>query len=152
MRLSRKQKPTGEIDLAAFSDLAFLLIVFFVLTTTFIRPKGASVAIPSQTHDPERKPAQEPPTINLSVNSIAFNGELTTVEELRAELFDMELAKQKDDDRIVVLESTPDVSYDRYYRVVTAIAAAGGVMAIAEDVEDEGGGEGPAEASGAPRI
>lgn len=141
MRLSRKQKPSGEIDLASFADLAFLLIVFFVLTTTFIRPQGTSVSIPSQTNDPEQKPERDPPVINLSVDSVVFDGNLTTIEALRKELFAMALSAQSEDQRIIVLESTPDVTFDRYYRVVTAIAAAGGIMAISEPEDGEQGRE-----------
>jgi biopolymer transport protein ExbD len=141
VRLGRPAKPRGDVDVTSFSDLAFLLIVFFVLTTTFLRPQGASVSIPSRTNDPEQKPEDEPPTINLSVDKLLFDGDSLTMEELRERLFEMKLDRVKDDQKTIVLDSSADVPFKRYFRVVTAVARAGGILAILEHQEgDEQGG------------
>ena len=137
MKLKRKDKPSGDVDLTAFSDLAFLLIVFFVLTTTFLRPEGASLSIPSQTSDPSEKPTHEIPRIYLSSDRVMFDNKPTTVEGLRQNLFKMNFPSRVEDQRVVILESTSDVPFERYYRIVTAISKAGGVLAIVESDEGE---------------
>ncbi len=149
MRLVRPAKPRGDVDVTSFSDLAFLLIVFFVLTTTFLRPQGASVSIPSQTNEPERKAKHEPPTINLSADKLLLDGKDITMEALRERLFDMNLDQLKDDQKTVVLDSSADVPFHRYFRVVTAVSRAGGFLAILEAAEGGEEGEGAAEGSGA---
>ena len=136
MRLQRKSKPIGDVDVTAFSDLAFLLIVFFVLTTTFVRPFGAALTIPSSTSDPERKQEEEFPTINIGAEQLLLNEQEMTMEALRDALLEMELGKKADDKRFVVVDTAPDVGFQRYYRVVTAIARAGGILAIVEQVEE----------------
>ena len=51
MRIVRKLKPTPDVDPVAFSDVAFLLIIFFILTTTFVRSTGNVLELPSGTRD-----------------------------------------------------------------------------------------------------
>ncbi len=138
MKLARRQKASGDIDLTSFSDLAFLLIVFFVLTTTFVRPQGASLSMPSKTTDPEDASEEEIPTIHLYPDRVIFENRPTTLEALRQRLFEMQLHEQEDDKRLVILETNPDVAFEHYFRVVTAVSKAGGILAIVE--QDEGGG------------
>ncbi len=141
MKLARKEKAGGDVDLTSFSDLAFLLIVFFVLTTTFVRPQGTSLTIPSKTTDPEDMPQQEIPTIHLTVDRVIFENRPTTLEGLRQRLFDMKLSERDEADRIIILEPTRDVTFERYFRVVTAISQAGGILAVVEP-QEEGKGSG----------
>lgn len=149
MRLARPTKARGDVDVTSFSDLAFLLIVFFVLTTTFLRPQGANVSIPSQTNDPEQKPKHEPPTINISADKLLLDGKSITMEDLRTRLFAMNLDKAEDDRKTVILDSSPDVPFHRYFRVVTAVSKAGGILAILEPVP--GQEDGAQTAAGAAR-
>ena len=53
-----------------------------------------------------------------------------TMNELRADLWRRNFPSRKENERAVVVETSPEVTYDRYYNVVTAIAAAGGVVAL----------------------
>ena len=136
MKLARKQKPSGEIDITAFADVAFLLIIFFILTTTLQKPFGSPITIPSGTSDPEKKPEQEPPSISLSRDRILFREKETTLPELREELFSMRLADRPEDKRFIVLESAADVPFERYFKVVTAISRAGGILALLEQGQE----------------
>ena len=137
MKIQRQRERNSEIDLSAFADIAFLLIIFFVLTTTFLRPMGARISIPSGTTDPEQKPEEDLPTVNLTTDTVLLNEDRTTLPELRAALLKMELPKREEEKRVVILECTPDVDFQRYFQVVTAISHAGGILALIEKDEDE---------------
>jgi biopolymer transport protein ExbD len=45
-RRGRSRMPTPRIDLTAMVDLAFLLITFFIMTTTLAKPKAMDIAMP----------------------------------------------------------------------------------------------------------
>jgi len=140
MKLARKAKAAGDVDLTSFSDLAFLLIVFFILTTTFVRPQGASLSIPAKTEDPDDAPQEEIPTIYLYTDRVIFENRPSTLDRVRSRLFEMRLHERPEEDRVIILEPAPDVIFEDYYRIVTAIAEAGGILAIVEQAEGEGGG------------
>jgi biopolymer transport protein ExbD len=136
MKLARKPRKIGDIDVTSFSDLAFLLIIFFVLTTTFSRPMGVGITIPSRTSDPEKKSSEEVPTINVSKDVVLLNKDEVTMVELRRKLVDLKLPERVEAQRIVILESAADVPYQRYFEIVTAVAHAGGILALVETVEE----------------
>lgn len=65
----RSQKQPPHVDLTPMVDLAFLLITFFMLVTTFNKPNVMDLGLPAKPKDPTQKP---PPTeIDLS-NSISL--------------------------------------------------------------------------------
>ena len=47
MALKRKPRPDADINVGPFSDIAFLMIIFFILATTLIKPAGGKLDIPS---------------------------------------------------------------------------------------------------------
>lgn len=137
MKIARKPRPPGDIDITSFSDIAFLLIIFFVLTTTFVKTMGLAVNIPSSTQDPAKKTEAEYPTIVLAAESMQFLDQEMTLEDLSKRLDEMKLPEKKEDERFIVLESAPDVEYERYFQVMTAISKRGGILAIAEPEEEK---------------
>lgn len=64
-RLSRKVAP--KVDLTAMVDLAFLLITFFMLTTSLNKPNALDVAVPDKNQD-SKVDMDERRIINLIVN------------------------------------------------------------------------------------
>jgi len=139
MKIKRKQRPLSEINVGAFSDIAFLLIIFFILTSTFLRPAGRLMEIPSGTSE-QSEDEQKQFTIDLREDEIYVGEEPAnlTLEALRARLADAKLPDKPDAERMVLLESHKDVPYDRYFKVVTAITQAGGVLALLDDSDDGG--------------
>lgn len=140
MSVKKKMQPDAEIDVGAFSDIAFLLIIFFILTTSFIKMTGQEMSIPSgEATDAKNQPKQL--TINLSPQEIRWGegdkAPVVSMEALRNKLIQANLKdpNKKDKDRMVILESSKDVPYGRYFKVVSAIADAGGILAIVDTRE-----------------
>ena len=126
------------MDVSSFSDVAFLLIIFFILTTTFKVMGGQELNIPSG-EDSDSKD-QKQLTINLSGNKILYGEESKsslTLRQLRVRLADEELSTKKEEKRMVVLESDANVVYQRYYNVMLAIRDADGIVALIEKDTDE---------------
>lgn len=134
MRIVRKLKPTPDVDPVAFSDVAFLLIIFFILTTTFVRSTGNVLELPSGTRDAQPR-EEKTLTIFLKQDGIFYQGESPSIDldGLRAELAGARLPERPEKERVVLVESEPDVSCERYFQVVMAIVDNGGVLAMLEE-------------------
>ena len=52
----RSKKSNSKVDLTAMVDLAFLLITFFMLTTTLSKPQSMPLGLPDLEDDPTDKP------------------------------------------------------------------------------------------------
>jgi len=139
VRLRRRTRAQHGIDLSAFADVAFLLIIFFILTTTFVKPAGNKLQIPAGAPDPSKRETKQL-TISLSASEIHYGprGEEMALDELRAALLREDFKAKKPDKRIVILDSAPDVPYELYFQVVMAIANADGVLALIEEEAEVG--------------
>jgi len=71
----RRKQLSTRIDLTAMVDLAFLLITFFILTTTLLKPKSFTLAMPEDGGE-TNVPASRTMTICLGKNNqvVSFLG------------------------------------------------------------------------------
>ena len=137
-RIGKKRQGDIEPDLTSFSDIANLLIIFFILTTTLARPWGRPVDMPNAEKPEQQQQKSDTPTVNITRDriSIAEGSEKekeVTMNELRQYLWKKNFPKMDEKHKSVSVETSDDVPYERYYQVVTAIAAAGGVVAVMSD-------------------
>ena len=72
----RAKKMSTRIDMTPMVDLAFLLLTFFMLTTTFARPYTMELNMPVRSREPTKVKASESLTILLGRNHRVhyFNG------------------------------------------------------------------------------
>ena len=52
MKINRKSKVSEEIPTATMADVAFLLIIYFMVTSTFAATRGLDWALPEQEDNP----------------------------------------------------------------------------------------------------
>jgi biopolymer transport protein ExbD len=73
----RRKKMNTRVDLTAMVDLAFLLITFFIMTTTLAKPKAMDLAMPVDSQE-QPVPASRSLTICLGKNDrvVYYLGEL----------------------------------------------------------------------------
>lgn len=82
----RSRKLASKVDLTAMVDLAFLLITFFMLTTSLSKPKSMDLAMPDQKGKPSNVDENRTMTILIGDNDKAqcYMGKLaeTTPREI----------------------------------------------------------------------
>ena len=108
MKLNSSRRPGGEIATSSMSDIAFLLIVFFMVTSVFAAQKGLV------THNPESDPstpADPTPAVIIKVlneSSVLLDGKPASPDEIVPYL---EPKLRNWPEKPVVLHTLPDASY-----------------------------------------
>ena len=133
----RKEKRELEIPTDSVSDIAFLLIIFFILTTTMSKLTGFTAELPSGAAAQQQaaKTDAKTPTVQITNGKLLFNEQEVSMAALQERLLDLQLAKKQGEERVVMLETAGKVDYQIYYETMAAISAAGGIVAIVEEGE-----------------
>jgi biopolymer transport protein ExbD len=133
----RKILPSDP-DVTAYSDIAFLLIIFFSLTTSFTLPFGREVDMPAAAQPEDKKEDTNVPSVTITTDRIMFSeGDTDSKEvntyELRQRLAQYRFHARPKNDCAVIVEIAEDVTYQRYYEIVTMIAESGGTIAMVQN-------------------
>ncbi len=132
LRNREKKRREGTIPTDSFSDIAFLLIIYFLVATTLVKVKSISADLPAGEKSTSAQ-TDKTPTVNLRGGEIFFNDKPLDLEGLKARLAALELARLEPEKRVVLLESAAGTPYQNYFQAMAAISASGGVVAIVED-------------------
>ena len=128
----RKQRRDSEVPVSAFSDIAFLLIIFFILATTLVQVSGVITEIPSG-EKAQTQQEEETPTVRLQDDRVLLGDTRVDMKTLRQRLMKMKLHEKAGDAKVVLLEASGNVTYQTYFDVMASISAAGGVTAILQE-------------------
>ena len=131
-RNREKKHRTGEIPTGSFSDIAFLLIIYFLVATTLVKVKSITADLPSGEKTSQTQ-SDKTPIINLRGDEIMFNDKKVDMASLNDRLAALELAQQEGDKRVILLESAQGTPYENYFQALAAISANGGVVALVEE-------------------
>ncbi len=141
MAIKSKFREDPEINMGPFADIAFLLIIFFILATSLMQPKGRRIDMPASSES-QSKEEKKNLTIDVQPSAILFGrseenmGEVTE-EELSLELSKLKLAEKKEEDRMVVVKTGKGVPYSQFFKVMTAVSRAGGMATLLQEEEAE---------------
>lgn len=133
-RRSKQEKKhrSGTIPTDSFSDIAFLLIVYFLVATTLVKVKSITADLPAGEKSTQTQ-SEKTPIINLRGAEVFFNDKRMEMPELNQRLAALDLPSKDGEKRVIMLESTKGTPYQNYFQALAAISANGGVVAIVED-------------------
>ena len=129
-----KKHRTGEIPTGSFSDIAFLLIIYFLVATTLVKVHSVTADLPTGEKQADAQ-VDKTPVVNIRGAEIFFSDKKVTVENLNARLAALKLADQPPEKRVIMLESTKDTPYEVYFQALAAISSNDGVVAIVAEEE-----------------
>lgn len=85
--MAKKKRPAPEINASSMADIAFLLLIFFLVTTEIATDEGINITLPPYTDvPPPPVESNDRNTLAVNINSrdqIQVEEELTEVRELR---------------------------------------------------------------------
>jgi biopolymer transport protein ExbD len=121
MKIRRSQVST-EIPSASMADIAFLLLVFFLSTTTFSLEQGLLLQLPGQQSEVKRISRKNILVIKADADgSVTMGNEFVTIPELRGRI---EQKLQENDKLVVVIETHPLARYETYVDILDELKMA----------------------------
>ncbi len=134
MYFARTERRTRPIPLTPLIDVVFLLIVFFMLSTTFIRIEAMELGLPGTEGGKAGAAGKPPLLIDIAGNGkVYWQRELVLPTTLRAKL---EAELQRDPGRKVLVRSGKGITVQKLVSVLD-IAYLAGVKDVAVDKWDE---------------
>ncbi|HCS20345.1 MAG TPA: biopolymer transporter ExbD [Bacteroidetes bacterium] len=134
--MARKSRETPEINAGSMADIAFLLLIFFLVTTTMDSDSGISIKLPPWEDKPQENETKYKARNVLEVlvnsnNQLLVEGELLKVNQLRDKTKKFitnygadENLSVSPDKAIVSLKNDRATSYKTYIDVQNELKAA----------------------------
>jgi len=119
MAIRNKNRVMNTFHMSGMSDIVFLLLIFFMLTSTLIAPNAVKLLMPSPGRTPTTVQAAVPTVTVYSNSRIVVDGVTTRFENLGT-ILDAKLAGQ--DDPTVKVVTSPQVSVEEAVKVMNIAA------------------------------
>ena len=134
--MRRKQKhgtDEADIDMTPMLDIVFIMLIFFIVTTSFVKEIGIDVNRPTDT-PPETKQENEVILIEITdAGQIRMGGRTV---DLRAVQANVEQARAEKPDSTVVVAADGDSNAGTLVQVIDQARLAGATnVSLASDVE-----------------
>ncbi|MBI2501963.1 MAG: biopolymer transporter ExbD [Candidatus Latescibacteria bacterium] len=123
---------SSDPDLTPLINCMYLLLIFFMVATTFVNPKGLSVDLPGGQG--ESKASKDMNIVIDRDGVIQVNGEITPREQLAEKIHQV---MQTDNTKTVILEANRTVPHGQVVKIMD-IARSQGIEGIAFAKSSEG--------------
>ncbi len=136
LRGRRENKLLVEPAAVATGDIAFNLIVFFLVCASTQPDSGRKQDLPSSE---QTKTAETKNNIEIALarpmTIVQLNGDPVKMTELPLRLNRLLAAKQRVDDKVVIIKTKPDVPYEHWIAVTSLVQDLGGSITIQREEE-----------------
>lgn len=132
MRMKSRKNP--EINSSSMADIAFLLLIFFLVTTTIMNDKGIFIQLPPKTVE-DQLPVHERNLFKIQLNSsdqLLVNNEVSfDLDKMKSNIklfvlnYDKDKALSESPKKAVVsIKTNRGTSYERFITVLNTVQSA----------------------------
>jgi len=129
MGLKKRSKVSAEFNMSSLTDIIFLLLIFFMLTSSLVNPTAINLKLPASSSKPSQ-PSTAP--INVVVDAsrrISVDGQIASLSSLNMTL--LSIVKNRGvaaEETATILDIDPTVDAQTLVSVVDAINDSGTKM------------------------
>ncbi len=117
MGLGGRNKITAEFNMSSLTDIIFLLLIFFMLTSSIVQ-----ITVPLPQSDSKTVAPSDLAVMLKKDESISFNGKPTTIEELEKVVATNLRYSENKENAVLSIISESGVTYDRLHEVMKIAA------------------------------
>lgn len=120
--VSKQQDEEGEVDLTPMLDVVFIMLIFFIVTATFVKEIGIDVTSPDKNQNVKDADKQSIVVKITSRDRIEIRGRNVDKRQVRANI---ERLSAENPEAPVVVQPHPESSTDTMIHVMDAARQAG---------------------------
>lgn len=132
---SAKNRMSNEVNAGSMADIAFLLLIFFLVTTTIVEDKGVLIKLPPWSEEPPETSKQKTRNVySILVNAnndLLVRGQPKALRDLKEDIKEFILNPQNredlaesSEDAIVSVKNDRGTRYETYLEVFNEVEAA----------------------------
>ena len=115
---------------SASSDIAFILIIFFLVCAAVQPETGIAQVLPKTEEKNDKQDQSKNLEVSITPTSIVLNGSPLKLPAFTQRLTAALSKKTRDADRIVTVKSDPNTPYPIWIKVSQVIEQAGGILTL----------------------
>lgn len=128
MSIRTRNKPNAEFSTSSIADIVFLLLIYFLLTSTFVSQVGLKVDLPKSTSD---KPSDAKHSVTITEDGqFAWDQQLLENKQDILPLIKDVLTNESVEDDVITLRTDKLVTMEEVAFVMSEIAQHGGKVVI----------------------
>ena len=126
--MKKRSRPSGNIPTSSLADIAFLLLIFFLVTTVFDEERGLPIVLPEQSNEVE---VSQKNILHIVVTPTGVvelrRGESPSVQQVTAEQIGdiWRLEVSQNPNLIAAVKTYPDAEYRYMVDVLDQLQGAG---------------------------
>jgi biopolymer transport protein ExbD len=132
MKMARRRPPAPYIPFISLADIAWQIIIFFLLAATFAKNDSLNLEIPGASSD-KTKSAAPTITVQAGENAILVNGDRIAPEQLEGRIKQLLAGKKSEAERAVIVLAKNDLPFQQHVDVMYAVQRAGGILVMSEE-------------------
>jgi len=115
MGFKKKSKVSAEFSMSSLTDIIFLLLIFFMLTSSLIIPNALNLRLPGKSSN--QKPAQSQPSVIsvLQNGTYLYNGTQSSLGTLEKKVRDL---KKNEKNAAIVISPNPKAANEKVVAVL----------------------------------
>ena len=123
MRRRSRTNDEAEINITPMLDIVFIMLIFFIVTTSFVKEEGLEVSRPSNSPPKEIKKNKGPIVVKIDANgNIMLQGRMLERKAVEANL---EREKAEKPDSPLIIAAHPDADTETLVTILDAAEAVG---------------------------
>ena len=122
MLVDKKKKREAEVPPSSLADIAFLILIFFLISSTMDVDKGVTLTLPGIEQEKKIKQKNISNILISAEGNVMFDEELVDIPVIREVVREKLLANDK---QIFSLKPVAETEYDVYIRVLDQIKQGG---------------------------
>ena len=125
----RRPKYLVDPPSSSMNDIAFILIIFFLVCASVEPEDGRSQTIPSSEKNEEQNNVQSI-EVGLTPSTVTIDGTPYQKEQFQEKISQILIQKETESERIVVVKSQADVSYEHWIAMTEIVEKSGGIVTL----------------------